>query len=231
MESRKENIRKRVWSLLTERGVASFPPPWGRIPNFRGAEKAATLLRELKIYKEARVVSVNPDSPQRPIREMVLRDGKILLMGTPRLRKGFVIIKNIKGYEKEASTLSGARKYGKSISLKEIPQIDIKVVGSVAVTVNGGRIGKGKGLFDIGYSVLRELKVLDELTPIVTTVHELQIVKKVPMEEHDVPVDIIITPKRIIETNTSFKKPTGIPWTKITKKFLDTYPILTKLRV
>jgi 5-formyltetrahydrofolate cyclo-ligase len=34
--------------------------------------------------------------------------------------------------------------------------------------------------------------------PVVTTVHELQILDDVPFEPHDTKVDIIVTPERVI---------------------------------
>ena len=78
----------RVWCLMEEKGIARFPRPvFHRIPNFIGAEKAAERLGELPEYKAAKAVFCNPDSPQRPVREMALRDGKILVMATPRLKR------------------------------------------------------------------------------------------------------------------------------------------------
>jgi 5-formyltetrahydrofolate cyclo-ligase len=34
---------------------------------------------------------------------------------------------------------------------------------------------------------------------VLTTVHDLQIVKEVPCEEHDTKVDLIVTPSKVIE--------------------------------
>ncbi|MEM0451180.1 MAG: 5-formyltetrahydrofolate cyclo-ligase [Nitrososphaerota archaeon] len=85
--SAEAEVRERVWRLLEERGVARFPlPVKGRIPNFAGAEEAASRLRSSDEYQAARVVKVNPDSPQRPVRLMALQDGKLLVMPTPRIR-------------------------------------------------------------------------------------------------------------------------------------------------
>jgi len=55
-----------------------FPFPCrGRIPNFKGAEAATEKLRQLEEWKKAKVVFVNPDSPQRKIRENTLKDKKL----------------------------------------------------------------------------------------------------------------------------------------------------------
>ncbi|HEY0196771.1 MAG TPA: hypothetical protein VGC02_04265 [Methanobacterium sp.] len=39
-------------------------------------------------------------------------------------------------------------------------------------------------------------------TPIATTVHEAQIVEKVPLEPHDKKINMIVTPERVIRINT-----------------------------
>lgn len=199
VKEEKQRIRKRIWKLLEERRVARFPLPcYGRIPNFEGSEKAAEKLLKLDEWKEARVVFVNPDSPQRKVRELALKEGKVVIMASPRLRKGFIALypERIKGKIKEASTLRGAFRYGKFLREDELPKVDLIVQGSVAVDKEGNRLGKGLGLGD------REIEIVEKISgrriPVITTVHELQIVEKVPSEKHDRKVDIIVTPDSII---------------------------------
>jgi 5-formyltetrahydrofolate cyclo-ligase len=144
----------RVWRLIEEKGIATFPKPvFHRIPNFVGAEKAANNLRNLPEYNSAKVVFCNPDSPQRPVREMALQEGKTVVMATPRLREGFLLLDphNIpSNHMSEASTIHGAFKYGRSVKPNEI-KIDLFVAGSVAVAPDGGRLGKGTGYSDQEY--------------------------------------------------------------------------------
>ena len=219
---------------MEERNVARFPRPvFHRIPNFEGAEEAARRLRELQIFQDTRVLKVNPDSPQKPIRESVLSDGKILITPAPRLKSGFLLLdpKSIpKSAFSYASTIKGAFKYGKQIDLTELPRVDLIIVGSVAVSLDGARIGKGGGYSEIECGILRELNLIDEKTPIATTVHEIQVVEKIPTEEHDIPIDIIITPERIIETRTRYPRPRGIFWEKVTEKILQDIPVLKELK-
>ena len=59
----KAEIRKAIWTLLTQQGITRFPGPNGRVPNFIGAERAATLLRELTVWRKAQVIKVGPDAP------------------------------------------------------------------------------------------------------------------------------------------------------------------------
>jgi len=193
----KQKLREEIWKILEEKGVARFPLPLkDRIPNFEGSEKAAKLLTTLPEWKKAKVIFSNPDSAQQPVRELVLKEGKILIMATPRLKKGYLKIdpKEVKGKEKEASTIKGAFKYGKSI--KDLPKPDLIITGCVGVDKEGWRLGKGGGYGD------KEIKTFLEKfgkIPVITTVHELQIIEKVPHDDLDTKVDYIVTPNQIIK--------------------------------
>lgn len=191
----------RVWRLMEERGIAKFPRPvFHRIPNFVGAEKAAQNLRELPEYKAAKVIFCNPDSPQRPVREAALRDGKVVVMATPRLRKGFLLLDpNVipQNNISKASTIRGAFKHGRFVEPSDV-RVDLFVAGSVAVSPDGGRLGKGTGYSDQEYAILKNSGGLTSETAMITTVHDVQIVEKIPREEWDVSVDVIVTPTRVI---------------------------------
>jgi len=232
---KKQKIRERVWSLMEQKNVARFPRPiLGRIPNFEGASDAAEKLRALPIFVDGRVVKVNPDSPQRPVREAVLQQRKRLLVPTPRLRSGFLLIDPVEspgidvGY---AATIRGASKYGKPVGFTDLPKVDLIVAGSVAVSRNGVRVGKGGGYSEIEYGILKELHLANDETPIVTTVHELQIVEEVPADKHDLVVDKIVTPIRIIDIGKEKRRPQGIFWDKVTDEMLEKMPVLRDLAV
>lgn len=181
---------------MEEKGIATFPKPvYHRIPNFIGATKAAQNLRKLPEYKRAKVIFCNPDSPQRPIREMILKDGKILVMATPRLKHGFLVVtsETTAGRERLASTIKGAFKFGKETV--DFPKPNLIVTGSVAVDENGNRLGKGHGYGD------REIKMIREKfgkVPVATTIHDVQLVDYVPSMPQDEKVDIVVTPTKII---------------------------------
>jgi len=197
----REDIRMKVWRRMEERGIATFPRPvFHRIPNFVGAEEAARNLRKLPEYKVAKVIFCNPDSPQRPVREEALRDGKNVVMATPRLSKGFLLLDPNTISENNvsrASTIRGAFKHGRFVEPTEV-RVDLFVAGSVAVSADGGRLGKGAGYSDQEYTILRNSGGLAPKTPVVTTVHDIQIVERIPREVWDVHVDVIVTPTRVI---------------------------------
>lgn len=230
----KEAIRKRIWRSLEESGVSRFPRPIkGRIPNFLGAEKAARNLARLSEFQRARAVKVNPDAPQTLVRKTVLSEGKLLIMPTPRLRRGFLALdpSSIPGSVlPRASTIRGAFAHGRPISIEDLSTIDLVVAGSVAVSRSGARVGKGGGYSEIEYGILRESGLLAEETPIATTVHDLQVVDNAPVEDHDFLVDIIATPSEVIRVNRGRRQPSGILWEKVTPKMLEVMPILREVR-
>lgn len=227
----KQALRERVWRELEAKNITTFPKPArGRIPNFVGSRTAATLLRSLPTYAQARTIFVNPDAAQLAVRELALRDGKRLIMATPRLREGFILlnpteIKDARG----AASIRGAFKHGKKTSVHGV-KVDLIVEGSVVVDRKGGRAGKGSGFGDLEFAILRETGAITDKTPIVTTVHPLQIVDEVPMSEHDVSVDFIVTPDRIIETTHDHQKPPGIIWELLPSDVFKRMPILAELR-
>ncbi len=230
----KESIRKRIWDLLEKLDIADFPRPvHGRIPNFKGADRACELLATLDVFKRARVVKVNPDSPQRKIREICLREGKILIMPTPRIRNGFLLLdpRKIPPYAyREASTISGAYRWGTFVKPWDLPKVDLVVIGSVAVNRKGARLGKGEGYAELEWGILAECGKVDESTPVVTTVHDVQVLDEdFPVDPWDLPVDLIVTPTRVIEPEKTYQKPRGILWDLLPRRKLEEIPILKEL--
>lgn len=226
----KQAARERAWSALTEAGAARFPRPiHGRIPNFAGAEEAARLLAATPEFQQARVVKVNPDAPQRYLRAEVLRQGKILLAPTPRLREGFLVLDptaiDPKAYAK-AAAIGGLFQYGQPTPLTEAPKPDLLVVGSVAVSTTGARTGKGEGYGEIEYALLRELGRIDAATPIATTVHDLQVVELLPLEPFDVTVDLIVTPTRLVRVDGPHQRPDRIFWDMLPDEKREAIPLL-----
>ena len=198
VKTAKKLLREKIWTELETSSFAKFPLPcFGRIPNFAGSEKAADKVRLLKEWKDAKVVFANPDYAQQKVREYALLDRKVLVMASPRLRHGYVVVdsKNVKGAESFASMIRGAFKYGKTVNIQEIPKPDLVIEGSVAVDIQGHRLGKGHGYGDV------EIKTVKRMfgdIPIATTVHDIQVVENVPFEETDEKVSIIVTPTKII---------------------------------
>jgi 5-formyltetrahydrofolate cyclo-ligase len=231
----KDEIRDDVWELLTRNKVARFPGAKERIPNFTGAETCANRLAETTYWKAARVLKINPDSPQRAIRQRALAEGKTIYMAVPRLRSRQPFIeldpKKLKCSPYTASSIKGAGQHGRPVTLEEVTKIDLVVCGSVAVNRRGARVGKGGGYSDLEFALLTEQKKIGAHTPIVTSVHPLQIVdEKIPMVQHDIPLTAIVTPEEVIETKSLFARPKGIYWSMLSQEKIDEIPVLNQRR-
>ena len=231
----KDALRRRVWQRLVARRVARFPfPIEERIPNFVGAEAAAARAATLPEWGAARRLKCNPDAPQRPLRLRALQEGKTVFMAVPRLAAARCFIRldprRLRGRLAEAATIGGATRLGEAVGPEALGAIDLVVAGSVAVSANGGRLGKGGGYSDLEWALARELGVVTARTPVLTTVHELQLLRAaIPMTSHDVPVDLIVTPERVVRAKGRRVKPRGIRWEELSAAQIAAMPILAAL--
>jgi 5-formyltetrahydrofolate cyclo-ligase len=72
-----------------------------------------------------------------------------------------------------------------------IDELDLIIVPGVGFDNHGHRIGHGKGYYD------NLLKNFEKLT--IGLAFEFQIIKNIPIEKHDIPIDKIVTEKRLID--------------------------------
>ncbi|XP_074470056.1 methenyltetrahydrofolate synthase domain-containing protein isoform X1 [Sebastes fasciatus] len=234
----KWDIRQKVWDYIEENNLANFPRPvHNRIPNFKGAFTACAKVSELEEFTQSTEVKVDPDKPLEGARLAVLQAHKTLLVPTPRLRTGlFNNITPPEGASKEqlriCSSSQGVRDFSVPVELDAKVKVDLVVVGSVAVSEKGFRIGKGEGFADLEYGMMAAMGAVDESTVVVTIVHDCQVMDfpEELMESHDLTVDYILTPTRVIKTSCQLPKPQGIIWTKLDPEKLEKIPILKKLR-
>ena len=231
----KQEIRQKIWTLLQDQKVARFPGAKGRIPNFRGSESCASGFAQLDVWKKAHVIKANPDSPQRAIRHLALKEGKIVYMAVPRLRdeKCFIELDPAKLGKKlyVASSIKGAFELGTLVGPEKMRPIDLVLCGTVAARKDGARIGKGGGYSDLEYAIGRELGLITARTPIVTSVHRLQLIDyKIELMPHDIPVDAIVTPEQVITCKGDLRRPKGILWEYLDEEKISSIPILQKMR-
>ena len=234
----KDRLRHQVWTQLQSEG-ATNGNPFGHIPPFLGNEKAAEQLATLPCWQHAHVVKSNPDRAQEPVRLQALQDGKLLYMAVPRLKKArcFVALEASALAQRgvplaEAATNRGAMRHGKLVAFEEMQPVGMVVVGCVAVSRDGGRTGKGAGFADLELGMLRQFGLVQAHTPVVTTVHPLQIVsdQQLPMLSHDWSLTWIATADEVTATHLMRSQPTGIAWDQIRPEQWRPIPALSQLR-
>jgi 5-formyltetrahydrofolate cyclo-ligase len=231
----KDEVRRQVWKALDREGVSRFPGAEGRIPNFAGAKLAAEKLSGHRLWRRAQVIKANPDSPQTHVRRTALEEGKTLIMAVPRLRDAhpFRLLEPkrlSKQALKEAATIKGALRHGRVVAVDDLPEIDFVLCGSVAVNLSGARIGKGGGFSDLEYGILIDAGKIDDHTVVATTVHPIQILRRhLMVTAHDLPIDMIATPRAVIEVERQYPRPRGILWDHLQPPQIREIPILERM--
>lgn len=75
---------------------------------------------------------------------------------------------------------------------REIDDVDLVIMPGAAFDVRGNRIGYGGGYYD------KLLSGMKKDAPLIAVAYEEQVVDRVPVEPHDIRVDMIVTDRRLI---------------------------------
>ncbi len=234
----KAALRQEVWTAMRASKAARFPGAEGRIPNFVGAERAADALRQCREWQSAGTLKANPDSPQLPVRQRALDDGKTLYMAMPRLASDqpFMMLDpaRLSVPSRQAASIGGAAKYGRQVDVTDMEPVDLVITGCVAVSRDGARLGKGGGFSDLEYAVAWEAGLIGPGTVVATTVHDCQVLDhgRIPVTEHDFRLDLIVTPTEVIPCQATSRRrvETGIRWDELTPEKIESIPLLARLR-
>lgn len=231
----KSAIRRKVWSQLATAGVTRFPVLQHRVPNFAGAESAARLLRQLTIWRRARTIKCDTSPAHIWLRRAALNEGKTLYIATGGLRAERCFLEiapaRLGANPWRAASLRQACRLGRFLTKDELQPIDLVLTGCLAVNRQGAMLGAGGGTADLEYALLRQAGKVREYTPIVTTVHPLQLLdERIPMRPHDVPVDFVITAENVIAAPNLFPRPRGILWDLLSDERIRTLPSVRRAR-
>ena len=155
------------------------------------SQKIRTSLFSLKEYKSAKAVMFYVSfNKEVSTREMIKEALKTKTVIVPKCVKNEIAPYAIKSIEElKKGTLGILEPKTKNIFPKE--KIDLIIVPGIAFDKRGFRIGYGKGYYDRFLKNLKAKKI--------ALAFEFQVIKKVPENEKDVPVDMVVTEKRIVE--------------------------------
>ncbi|HSK23722.1 MAG TPA: 5-formyltetrahydrofolate cyclo-ligase [Egicoccus sp.] len=233
---RKAQLRVRTWDALAAAKVSRFPGAHHRISNFVGAEAAAERLRGTDEWAAAATIKANPDSPQWPVRQRALEDGKLVYMAVPRLAGAdpFFLLDpdHLADTPRKASSIKGATASARTVAVADLEPVDLVVTGCVAVAEDGTRLGKGGGFSDLEFALACEAGMIGPATLVATTVHELQVLPAgtIPRTGHDVRVDLVVTPDHVLRVPREGQwRPASIRWDELTDDKIAAIPLLAEL--
>lgn len=236
------NVRQRVWADLRKVARPDSRFHWdfsSYIADFEGSERCSDRVLGHDAYRRLgeRRLFVTPDNSTEDLRRRLILDGRPFTITTYGIVRGFLDIdpKLIeRGEARYAATLDGADRFGRPVSLRELaagPGFGLLVTGSAAVSRNGVRFGKGHGYFDLEWAMLSDLKLVDRDTVIIAIVHDCQVVPEdLTPKPHDVVVDWIATPTRLIRVDHPDRPPGTVRWDQIRGGELESLDVIAELR-
>lgn len=233
-------IRQRIWSKLHDvaKPDTRFHLNFGEvIPDFEGSEKATERIVGMPEYKACKYAFITPDNCLVDLRRRMIEAGIPFVMSTYGIYRGFLYMEPgrvPKGAELYAAWLDGMEHFARPISLAEIAKLgrfDLMVTGASAVSLDGVRFGKGHGFFDLEWGMFTDLGIVDEATPVVAIVHDVQVVEdRLHPSATDILVDHIATPSRLINVERRAKRPHGVKWELLDAEQLKATPPLQELQ-
>lgn len=155
------------------------------------SQSIARTLRRSLLYRRARrilcYVAFDGEVETGPIIRQALKEGK--QVAVPVVQKGKrLIAAQISDPEKELKTKGPLGVHQpKKIRRMNPKNLDLILVPGIAFDRKGRRLGRGGGYFD------RFLERLPKRIPTIGLAFRFQVVKKLPIESHDQPVDRVLT--------------------------------------
>lgn len=252
--ARAESPRKLLWAAVYQQLLRCAVPD-SRFnydflkftPDFRGSSDAAARVAELQCYKDADTILVTSDSSLEALRYRALKDGKKVLVGTYRLRRGFVLLDpNSIGESglQLAACLDGMEKtgIGRHLEMAQLREQGFKIsmcaLGGLVFNEQGVVVWEGAALFEVQWAMLQDLGVLDAAAPVVAVAHECQVVNETqhgldiikPEKNGEVQCDFVVSPERTLEIKGAVKPSGGVDFTKVDPEALDNIPPLQELK-
>ncbi|KAL7727991.1 hypothetical protein ACLKA6_018916 [Drosophila palustris] len=239
VEPTKRSLRVQTWKKIQEGKVGiGFNGIFNRIPAFVDADKAAALLTQEEEFKKAQHIKVTIDRALHDFKEQSLLADKSVYLPSTRDSSALCLKVEVPAdatdeQKKESLRVQDIQKFRSEIGLDSKLKLDMVVIGSVVVSRDGYRIGRGNGFADLDIGLLIELGAITPETAIVTIVHDVQVVDTLPVnlfQKYDSPVDIIVTPTEVIRVSKRLPRPNGVFWELLSERRLKILPVLQQLK-
>ena len=156
-------------------------------------------LKALQKFRVAKTVMFYLSLPEEVDTEMMVKEtirmGKEVIVPVVQLRKKKMTLSVLKDYDRELGIGSFKIPEPKNRYIRKISAdvIDLVIVPGVAFDEKCGRLGFGKGFYDCFF------KNLPTGVASIGLAYDFQVLARLPMEEHDVSLNKIVTEKRVID--------------------------------
>ncbi len=123
-----------------------------------------------------------------PMIRLVLQSGKRVVL--PKVRGSELALYEIRDFDNDVESGVWGIPEPKSFMPASLTDIDLMIIPGAAFDKKGNRLGYGAGYYDKLLPAFRKATV--------ALAFEAQIVDEIPVDSHDVPMQKIITEKRVI---------------------------------
>jgi|TARA_B100001964_G_C14257956_1_gene613503 5-formyltetrahydrofolate cyclo-ligase len=165
------------------------------------SNKIKEKLYSLDEFKEAKNIMVyvsfnNEVDTHEIIKELVDSTEKKIIVPYVEKNNPILQLSEVEDFDDlEPKTLGILEPKDEFVRKVGISKVDLVIVPGMVFDSRGYRIGYGHGYYD------RFLKKLGKDAKKIGFAFELQLIDKVPEEKYDVPMDIIVTEKRVLKWN------------------------------
>jgi 5-formyltetrahydrofolate cyclo-ligase len=176
-------LREQIWSELVRHNACAYPlPPHGHNPNFKGARAAAKKLLEHDLLRSARVVLVGMEAALLPMRQLLLESGQVVIVPHRTKAGAYWRLENA---AKSAARIENFHVFGEACDLGAV---QVAVLASVAVDLQGRRLSKGFGFGARG---------APKPVPTLTLAHPTMVLERLEVEV-DSRINAFATPKGLV---------------------------------
>ena len=207
MKTEKLNLRERIKQTLREQNEDKH------YCNFQ-SQKALIELYNFDLFKKASCVlsfvSYGTEIKTNQLLDIILNENKMLcLPRTENEKMEFYYINSDEDFSEQTEIgeygITVPKSNQDKLDINSIPDKTLIIIPGLAFDERGNRLGKGKGYYDKFLAELLSTSEKEKILGIVGYCYDFQIIDKVITEPNDIPVDYIISDKRIVKISKDDK--------------------------
>lgn len=167
------------------------------IRDSRAAHSAKPLLISAllnsQVFQNSEVIasyfSYGNELDTKELNSAILNAGKVLLLPKLSIDNSLIFVK----WDGSSNALIENRKIFEPLGDAFQGEIDLMILPALAIDRSGNRLGQGGGSYDRTKSLAVKFRV--------AAINEDELIEKIPSENHDLPVDAVLTPSGLINLN------------------------------